>query len=108
MPQGLWFKGRYVQPILRGEKQDTVRPTTDLERGDIVGASVGPRAPFAWLEITEVRRGITIDQLDDEHAAAIRETYPRLSRFAQIFFRVHSTQGGNDVYSGRNRPYQGR
>lgn len=103
MPQGLWFKGRYVQPILRGEKQDTVRPTTELERGDIVGASVGPRAPFAWLEITEVRHGITIDDLDDEHAAAIRETYPSRRTFAQIFFRVHSTQGGINDYGRRYR-----
>lgn len=91
----------YVGPILRGEKRDTVRTSTTLERGDIVGASVGPREAFAWVEITEVRHGVTLDSLDAEHAAAVRETYPGRQRFVQIFFRV--LQGGNDVNTRSNR-----
>jgi hypothetical protein len=50
----VYFKARHVAPILAGAKTDTVRaPSRRLPRvGQVVPASVGPIAPFAWLRIT--------------------------------------------------------
>lgn len=48
----LWFKGIYVAPILDGSKTVTNRTAKcRLQAGDLVDATVGPRPPFARLEI---------------------------------------------------------
>lgn len=52
--RALWFKQRYVAPILAGEKTDTIRQRTALRVGDRVPLTVGPRPPFAHAEILAV------------------------------------------------------
>jgi len=60
----LWFKGEFVNPILRGEKWDTVRPRSNrLPRvGDEVAFSVGPRPPFAFARVTAVEPSLDADR----------------------------------------------
>lgn len=52
----LWFKGRFVRPILDGEKTFTVRRASSRlpKAGTVVRTSVGPRKPFAELRILSV------------------------------------------------------
>ena len=54
MARNVWFKQRYVEPILRREKTDTYRRSTNLRRGDAVSLSVGPRTPFARARVEAV------------------------------------------------------
>jgi hypothetical protein len=59
MPATLWFKQRYVEPIIRGEKTDTLRKPTAkwLPEGTPVYFSVGPRKPFALARVTACEVG---------------------------------------------------
>lgn len=84
----LWFKREYVEPILRGEKRDTIRASTTLRTGDQASASVGPRPPFARLHVTKVER-IALAEIDDlDHRAAVRSLYPGRRRLVRIHFRI--------------------
>jgi hypothetical protein len=75
--RSLWFKRRYVGPILSGQKRDTLRakPPARLDTGEIVAASVGPIRPFALLRI-EAIQPVTLADLDAETRAAFRAIYP--------------------------------
>ena len=49
----LFFKAIYREPILRGDKTDTIRTPKRLPRvGSVVQACVGPSRIFARLRIT--------------------------------------------------------
>lgn len=87
--RGLWFKRRYVDPILRGEKRDTIRakPPARLDAGEVVAASVGPIRPFAHLTIEAVEP-VSVAGLDVETRAAFRAIYPTAETAWRIRFRV--------------------
>lgn len=51
----IWFKGHYVDPILNGEKTNSLRANPPhFAVGDTVNFSVGPRPPFARALITAI------------------------------------------------------
>lgn len=55
--RAMWFKARYVNQILSGEKTSTIRTAWSMRKrkvGDVVPASVGPVYPFAYLRIDAV------------------------------------------------------
>jgi hypothetical protein len=85
--RSLWFKQRYVAPILAGEKRDTVRLRTRLAAGDVIGLSVGPRTPFATAEILSVER-VTLADLMPERAAEVAALVGEAEYFVRIRFRV--------------------
>ena len=85
--KSLWFKSKYVDPILNGDKIDTIRkaqPPINLKVGDVIAAQVGPRSPFALLEITD----ISIIGLPFERQAEICRLYPGVEKLTRISFRV--------------------
>lgn len=54
----LWFKGKYVEPILSGSKADTVRKNSPRlpKEGEKVKFTVGPRPEFAIAVIDSIER----------------------------------------------------
>jgi len=72
----LWFKGKYVHPILSGSKTDTVRKNSNRlpNEGEQVKLTVGPRPAFAIAvvdsiesanELPEWRRKQVVECLSD-------------------------------------------
>ena len=53
--KSLWFKQIYVEPILSGKKNYTVRKQAkrNPNKGDIVALTVGPRPAFAKAKIID-------------------------------------------------------
>lgn len=69
----LFFKAQYRDPILRGEKTETVRGPKRLPRvGSVVQACVGPSRIFARLLIEAVE---PVTSLADWRAAQVRACY---------------------------------
>lgn len=70
----LFFKSIYRDPILRGEKTDTIRrPIRIPAVGSLVKACVGPSRIFAHLRILEVA---PIASLSEERRAQVLACYP--------------------------------
>lgn len=68
--RSIWFKQRFVAPIVAGEKTDTYRPPLDRAGncrlpavGEVVGLSVGAATPFAEAQITAVER-VSVADMD--------------------------------------------
>ena len=73
----LFFKAIYRDPILRGEKTDTIRQPKRIPRvGALVKACVGPSRIFATLRITEVA---PIASLSAERASQVLACYPEVT-----------------------------
>jgi hypothetical protein len=73
----LFFKSIYRDPILRGEKTDTIRRPIRLPRvGSLVKACVGPSRIFAHLRILEVA---PISSLSAERRAQVLACYPDIT-----------------------------
>ncbi len=75
--KSLWFKQKFVEPILTGAKTDTVRrPSARLPKeGDTVMFQVGPKPPFATALITRVQE-IGIDHLSEAHKRDVLACFP--------------------------------
>lgn len=87
----LWFKRRYIESILAGEKRDTIRARRPrFEAGDVVVASVGPVHPFALIRVLGVAE-ITPSDLDAETLAALHVLYPNAERLWRIHFRLEES-----------------
>jgi len=72
----LFFKEIYRQPILSGEKLDTIRLPKRLPRvGSVVQACVGPSRIFARLRITAAE---PISSLSPARAAQVEACYGTL------------------------------
>ena len=70
----LFFKAQYRDPILRGEKTDTIRRPIRLPRvGSLVKACVGPSRIFATLRILEAA---PVGSLTPERASQVLACYP--------------------------------
>jgi len=83
----LWFKAIYVEPILNESKRSTVRRTRcNIQRGETVAASVGPRRPFAQLLITE-RHSIHVDEIEGAHGI-YAELYPGETELVKLTFQL--------------------
>lgn len=67
----MWFRAEFVAAILAGAKTDTIRRATSRvpKVGAIVGASVGPRKPFARLLILAVEP--VIEEPSNERVAQL-------------------------------------
>lgn len=87
--RGMWFKQRYVEAILRGEKTDTIRRASPRlpAIGAIVPASVGPVAPFADLTIENVEP-VTPNELTPERRAEVEALIGLSAPLRRIRFRV--------------------
>jgi hypothetical protein len=73
----LFFKAIYRDPILSGEKTDTIRRPVRLPRvGSLVKACVGPSRIFATLRILEVA---PIASLSAERASQVLACYPEVT-----------------------------
>jgi hypothetical protein len=84
----LFFKAIYREPILTGEKTDTIRlPKRLPKRGSVVQACVGPSRIFARLRILAVE---PISTLSPARAAQVEACYGALdpSMVRLIFERV--------------------
>lgn len=82
----LGFKQTYIEPILSGEKTDTIRKDTRLVAGDIVLARCRyDQPPFATLRVLSVRT-VTLAEMDPERAAGVAAMYPGTRQFACIAF----------------------
>ena len=69
----LFFKAQYRDPIIRGEKTDTVRGPKRLPRlGSVVKACVGPSRIFASLLIEAIE---PVASLPEWRAAQVRACY---------------------------------
>jgi hypothetical protein len=69
----LFFKSIYRDPILRGEKTDTIRSGKRLPRaGQVVQACVGPSRIFARLQILSVT---PLGELAPERRRQVEECY---------------------------------
>lgn len=70
----IWFKQRFVEPIVAREKTDTYRG--DKFRapavGETVGLAVGPRPPFAHAVVERVER-VRADSIDPARHATVEE-----------------------------------
>ena len=73
----LFFKAIYRDPILRGEKTDTIRMPKRLPRvGSLVKACVGPSRIFATLRILEAS---PVASLSAERASQVLACYPEVT-----------------------------
>lgn len=85
----LWFKQCYVRPILDGIKQETIRSAK--RPGPMIGAhitvSVGPRTPFALIEVVD-NEVIMLADLDPEDAFATIALIGDGERMRRIRFRL--------------------
>lgn len=87
--RSLWFKQRYLAPILAGEKTDTVRGLNcrPPKVGELIGLAVGPRPAFAAAVVTAVQEVDAAD-LDPERRAAVAGMCSESRRYLRIAFRV--------------------
>jgi hypothetical protein len=85
----LWFKGALVADILVRRKTDTIRKRSARLPvvGEMVGLSVGPRAPFATAQIVAVE---DVRDLPPDRAAQAAELGIDLAGdLVRIEFRVN-------------------
>ena len=88
MPQHLWFKQKYVEPILDGTKTSTVRvKCPNYKVGDLVSFAVGPRKPFCSAVIDAIDR-IAVDSLEEQHRVAVRTLYGDVEMAWRLTFHV--------------------
>ena len=88
--RSIWFKARYVAPILAGDKTDTVRPVGTRRPprvGELVGLSVGARAPFAAAIVTAVDQ-VDAGELDPDRRADVARLCGDAGQYLRIRFRV--------------------
>ena len=73
-----------------GEKTLTVRRsrTLHLRPGELVGATVGPRKPFAHLRIQAVESDLSV--LSAQHAADVMRIYGTTDGMSVIRYRVEA------------------
>lgn len=64
----------YVPSILDGTKADTIRLDCRWQPGDLLRASVGPRPPFALLEVIGVEQ-LHLSDLPAERRDALQRLY---------------------------------
>jgi hypothetical protein len=87
----VWFKQKFVEPILRKQKINTVRKKSSRNpaAGDIVGFQVGPRTPFCMARIKEIRP-IAVSDLPTEHQQDVFKCFNGrdLPEMVQIFFEI--------------------
>lgn len=83
----LFFKAIYRDPILRGEKTDTIRTNRRLPRvGSLVKACVGPSRIFATLQIIEAT---PVASLPPERASQVSACYGEIpSDAVRLTFRL--------------------
>lgn len=84
----IWFKGKYIEPILDGTKTDTIRKgIIQIKPGAIIPAQNGPRKPFARLKILSCAP-IDISDLPPERQAGVRSIYGDCSTLTKIKFSI--------------------
>jgi hypothetical protein len=84
----LWFKARYVEPILTGQKTRTARARKPLCRpGDQVVACVGPSRPFALLRILTCDL-VPLSDIDADYRAGVEATYPAITNVWLVTFEM--------------------
>lgn len=85
----IWFKQQYVQPILDGTKTDTLRAKLlkNVQEGDILTASVGPRPAFALLQIIHIDT-VKLYDLSHERRRSLRALYPDADTFYRYTFEA--------------------
>ncbi len=73
----LWFKKRYVEPILSGQKTSTIRmKKPKVGVGDTVTFHVGPKPSFATVQIQSVEE-VAFDDLPPARKDGLRSVYDR-------------------------------
>ena len=86
----LWFKARYVDPILTGQKTHTIRARAPkLGVGEIIDVSVGPRTPFARVKILDIST-VDLCALPVEEQRSIADLYPGVTALAKLDFQLIS------------------
>jgi hypothetical protein len=95
----LFFKQIYRDPILRGEKRDTVRTSKRIPKvGAVMQACVGPSRIFARLLIESVQ---PVGALPAERRAQVEQCYGTLdSSMVMLVFRVLD----DPAHPSANRP----
>lgn len=84
----LWFKQWMVPDILSGAKADTLRRgDVSAEIGSTIRASVGPRPPFALLEVTGCEV-VDVSAVEPERRARLLAIYPDVAQVTRIAFRA--------------------
>jgi len=65
--KSLWFKEKYVKPILSGEKNYTIRKKSNRNPniGEIITLTVGPRPPFAKVKIIDKTQFLIPPEMKD-------------------------------------------
>lgn len=82
----LWFKRCYVGPILEGSKRTTIRAKPPrFGVGQTVAATVGPRPPFALLDVQQIEE-LPLGSLAPEEADGLDAFYPGVSEFYRVTF----------------------
>ncbi len=86
--RSLWFKKRYVEAILSGEKTTTIRAKQpNVGVGDMVALSVGPRRPFVVVRVLDVER-IKLYELSKERRASVRAIYGNIRTAWRVTFKL--------------------
>ena len=71
----IWFQRRWVEPILAGEKRDTIRAKRGhYQPGEIIQAQVGPKPPFCLLRIEAIER-VSAHDLSPDRASRLASLY---------------------------------
>lgn len=85
----LWFKQRYVESILSGEKTDTIRRRSSRlpVAGQIVSFSVGPRPAFARARVIAVE-DVDLSNLSPGRAGQVTELFDPRESFSRIRFEL--------------------
>jgi hypothetical protein len=98
----LWFKSQFVDPILRGDKIDTIRPI-DRRRfvvGERIGLTVGARPPFAVAIITSIEE-VDAASIEIARLASVKVLIGAAARYRKIGFELVSA-GDEDREGDQN------
>ncbi len=100
----LWFKSCYVPAILAGEKTETIRAAPPrFGVGAIVSCCVGPRPPFARVEIVAIER-VILDELPEPQRSRVARLYPGKRELYRIRFRLVEQLGHRSRMSSNDPP----
>jgi hypothetical protein len=95
----LSFKKVWIEPIMSGEKTDTIRKATALVRGDIIEAKCEwVKPPFAYLEVTAVEPVAQRD-LEPEQRERLAKLYGQGKTLVRIRFRRINAPAGTRTSS---------
>jgi len=85
--KSLWFKNEYVQPILSGDKKDTIRKSSNHlpKIGEEVELSVGPARVFAKALILSIA---PIGALSKEREQEVVKIYGSLENLVCVAFNI--------------------